>query len=190
MKKIGFLSLIFLILFSNNCFAQNNEELLTQLNRSLVFMARTKKQYIVHRRQLRGEMPYIQVIPGRQKQIQQMSGLITSLGGKPGEIDESKLEITQVPSIHEALLIDGAAEIQLIEFFNILLYKYDDPQVQKTVGFLRDQSVFYFLLFDNISQMSILGLIRSQGMHQSEPPPDPRYHNPKGEIPEEEVLPR
>ena len=62
------------------------------------------------------------------------------------------------------MLLDAAEEIGAFAFCNLLIYKYDDPEVNKAVIRIRDQSQYYYMLYNNIAQLSMMAMMRSNEM--------------------------
>lgn len=182
MRKIC-LVILLSVLFSRVCVAAENTALIINLNKTLLLMKKAKHQYELRRKIFNAEMPYIQIIPEREEQIKKLTNIITRLGGVVENMDESKLVVDETDSIHDALLLDAGNEIQLIEMCNKILYRFDNAEAKKELGFVRDQAVVYFMMFDNISQMSMMALLRSNEMEQSRsmpPSADRPFENPEG----------
>lgn len=159
MKKITFFLMIFvLILSSNVCLAKTDKELLSDLNKTIELLTKTKIQYEQHSRQFNAYMPYAQVISGRGAQIDEIKQLIKKLNKGTHVVEERALVIDEADSIFDALLIDGSNEVKVIEVYNMLLLKHKDEQLQKIIRLLRDQAISYYMLFDNTSQVSMLRL--------------------------------
>ncbi|MFH2137937.1 MAG: ferritin-like domain-containing protein [Candidatus Omnitrophota bacterium] len=176
-----------LMLLSADCFAEIEKDAFRHLNKSLELMQKSVKQYSVHQRQFNAQMPYVQIIPERKRQANELAELITFLGGTPLGINIKNVSIAEVNSIHEALLSDAALEMRLIEVYNFLLYKYEDEQMQKVIEFFKGQAIIYFMMFDNISQFSILGMLESVGKGGGRPSqemPRPKEDQMMPELPE------
>jgi hypothetical protein len=164
MKKIGFV-FAFIMLLSQTGFAQEKASpaLLAELNRGVEFFTKTKVQYQTHQQAFKLEMPYIEVITGKAQQVKMLKKLVQQLGGKLNDIDEKKIIVSNVMSVDEALLLDASEEIGAIAYCNLMKYKFNDPEVNKVVDRIKDESLYFYLLFDNISQLAIMTKVHTQG---------------------------
>lgn len=163
MKKIGFI-LAFVLLLTSTGFAAQNTELLIDLNRGIVIFTKAKLQYESRQKDFNVQMPYMETIIGKLEQIKQLKELLKKLGGKLDSIKEDELVIEKAPSLEDALLIDASEEIGAFAFCNLLIYKYDNPEANKVAMKIRDQSQYYYMLYNNIAQFSMMSMMHSNAM--------------------------
>ncbi len=164
MKKIC-LALGILMIMSEVCFAAELPPgYLFDINNIRGLLVKTKKQYESRREQLKAEMPYLQVIPTREREIKKVEELLKTLGKEPLAIDTKKVIIDEVEDVFDALLVDANNEMQIVFLCNTMLEKYGSAQGTDVVRLVRDNAVLNYMMFDNISQMSMLGLLKSKGM--------------------------
>ncbi|MFH1062019.1 MAG: hypothetical protein V1747_03940 [Candidatus Omnitrophota bacterium] len=170
MKKIG-LVLAFVLLMTSTGFAAQNTDLLIDLNRGIVIFTKAKLQYESRQKDFRVQMPYMETVIGKLEQIKQLKDLVKKLGGKLDPVKEDQLVIEKALSLDDALLLDASEEIGAVAFCNLLIYKYDNPEANKVAIKLRDQSQYYYMLYDNIAQLSIMAMLRRKEMPMSAMPP-------------------
>ena len=172
MKRIccGLVLMALVLNISNTAIAEPNPKLLKDLNQALVILTKSLVQYESRQSQFSAQMPYIRIIPGRKFQINELKKLIVNFEGVPKEIDLDAVIIEEVDNIIDGMLIDAAQELGIVEISNMLLYTYEEPELQKFAQKLRDSSNFFYMLFDNISQFSMMPLLRGKtaGMMQPE----------------------
>ncbi|MBU1086523.1 MAG: hypothetical protein KKD05_03295 [Candidatus Omnitrophica bacterium] len=167
MKKISFILAFMLLITSSGFAAQKNTDLLIDLNRGIVVFTKAKLQYESRQKQFRVQMPYMETVVGKAEQIKELKVVLEKLGGKADVIKEEQLIIEQAPSLEDALLLDAAEEIGAVAFCNLLIYKYNDPEVNKAATKIRDQSQYYYMMYDNIAQFSVMAVLRSKEMPAS-----------------------
>jgi len=162
MKKIYIFVAAIIMLCAGVAFAGTTVNLIIDANKGISLLRKTKKQCESRMKKLNAQMPYVQVVPGVGRQIRNLESLVRDKGGKVNRIDETKLIIDEADNIFEALLLDGANAIQVVEMYNKLLSKYEDPDLQKTVRELRDETMVYWMMFENIVQTSMMAMIQNQ----------------------------
>ncbi len=177
MKKISFI-LMFVLLLTSNVFAvEKNTALFIDLNRGITVFTKAKLQYESRQKEFRVQMPYAEVAVGKAEQIQLLKDVLKKIGGKVDKIKEDQVVIEPAMSIEDALLLDAAEEIGAVAFCNLLIYKYDNPEVNKVAIKIRDQSQYYYMLYDNIAQFAVMGMLRRKEM----PIPDMPLEMPEDE---------
>lgn len=134
---------------------------------------KAKLQYESRQKQFRVQMPYMETVLGKAEQIKELKVVLEKIGGKVDVIKEEDIIIEQAPSIGDALLLDASEEIGAVAFCNLLIYKYNDSKVNKVAIKIRDQSQYYYMMFDNIAQFSVMAMLRSKEMSAPMPPQMP-----------------
>ncbi len=181
MKRIccGLVLMALVLNISNTAIAEPNPKLLKDLNQALVILTKSLVQYESRQTRFNVQMPYVRIIPGRKFQINELKKLIVNFEGVPKEIDVKTVVVEDVDNIIDGMLVDAAQELGIVEISNMLLYTYEEPELQKFARKLRDSSSFFYMLFDNISQFAMMPLLRGKS---------PDMMMPQGREPTQEEL--
>ncbi|MBU4305018.1 MAG: hypothetical protein KJ893_05285 [Candidatus Omnitrophica bacterium] len=129
--------------------AENNPELIAELNRVFTLEIQSLQQCEHDSEVFNVAMPFHRIILEKQETVKSLADVIDALNG---DAEKNRLPIVKTTQLDKALVIDAEAQIEIIDRYDKLLAAFGYPEVRRIVVIARSRALRHFMLLTNMAQ--------------------------------------